>query len=307
MKHFNKIINLKEYDLVLTYSFGASVRNCTGHIFECIEYFHILKEHFKVAILIGDCVDFADILDNIMKKYNFTLEEKTDIIDNLFIGNNPHIVIGNNLLLVDGNFKRLADKKMFFDNKMCFPCGVQKYEDYPQDVTIFADERVYDFYGDNVHHYVKKMLFSKMDLPTIEEMALSPEYDYMMYITEGPRELTTEQIEKLAQKYYHGSIVIYTDYDIRVNSPNVTIKRVPVDDTFNFKTYIYSSIERQFDCSPRFIVECQLRGKNVIYELNYNMSNDKGLFFRNRDLNDINSIELKPNDSIINKIKNSIK
>ena len=297
MKQLNKIVNLKEYDLVLSYSFGEMKRNCTGHIFECIEYFHILKNHFKCCILIGDCLDFEDIIGNILKKYTFDEQEMQDIIDCIHIADNPNIVIGNNLLLVDGNYKRLKDKTLNFNKKFAFPCGLQKLEDYPDDVIIFGDERVYDFYSDNMHHYQKKMLFSKMNLECAE-----PKFDYMMYITDGPRFLSNEKIEEICEKY-SGSIVIYTDYNIVVKNENVAVKQVPVDDVFDFGTYIYTSIERKFDCSPRFIVECELRHKFVIFDLDYPIAEDRGLFYRYYDIiDDIESIELKSNDSIINKL-----
>lgn len=302
MNKLNKIVNLKEYDLVLSYSFGVSERNCTGHIFECIEYFYILKDHFKCCILIGDCVDFENILGNILEKYIFTENEILQIMDSIVIADNPNIVIGKNLLLVDGNYKRLENKMIKFDNYFGFPCGLQNESDYPDYVTMLCDLRIYNFGSKNFIDYKKKMLFSKMKI----DDTIKPEFDYMMYLTYGPRYLTNEKIEKIAENY-DGSIVIYTDYHISVNNPNITIKMVPVDNLFNFRNYIYTSIERQFDCSPRFIVECALNDRFVIYDLDYQLQDDAGLLYRAYDIvNDIDSIELKSDDSIIKILTSSI-
>lgn len=304
MKQKNKIVNLKNYDLVLSYSFGVSERPCTGHIFECIEYFHILKNHFNCCIMIGDCIDFEKLLGNILEKYNFTDDEIDFLIDHIVVAENPNIVIGNNLLLVDGNFKRLKNKMIKFDKYFCFPCGVLNENDYPDYVTILGDYRIYGFNSERFVDYKKKMLFSKMVLDKN-----NTKYDYMMYITSGPREVELKMLQSLVDKYtqFGNTLVIYTDYNIKIKNDLVEIKQVPVEDVFNFKTYIYTSIERKFDCSPRFIIECLLNGKDVQFELNYPMIEDKGLYYRHMDsISDFPSLELKDDDEIIKILKTSI-
>lgn len=291
----SKIANLKQYDIVLSYSYGYSQRTCTGHLFECIEYFHILKDHFNVGIMIGDCVDFESIIANILDKYTFTSDEVEFLLDNIHIHDNPNIVLGKKLLLVDGNFKRLKNKVLRFDNIYCFPCGVRTAEDYPEHVTILGDERIYDFVD---VHYRKKMLLSK-----IKKETSTNEFDYMMYLTEGPRELSNEQIDKIIERYPGKSFVIYTDYHISLKDKSVKIEHAPVENVWKFKTYLYTSIERQFDCSPRFIVECKMNNVGVEYDLNYPMSNDKGLFYRNLDMKRLENVELLPTDSIISLLK----
>ena len=295
MKNHNKVVNLKDYELVLSYSFGNRERPCTGHIFECIEYFHILKKHFKCCILIGDCVDFESIIGHILKKYTFEENDIWDIIEAVHIADNPRIVIGDKLLLVDGNYKRLSNKVIKFNKYYAFPCGLKNECDYPDNVHILGDSRIYDFKRPNFTHYTKKILTSKLctDVPEVK-------YDYMLYITEGVREIPLEEIERIVDKY-DGSFVIYSDYLSRIDRSNVVVESVPVPDVFKFDTYIYTSIDRKFDCSPRFIVECELLGKNVIYELSYPMIEDKGLYYRNIDINN-NEFSLDEEEQLLKVI-----
>lgn len=294
----SKIANLKEYDIVLSYSFGYSQRVCTGHLFECIEYWYILKNHYNVGIMIGDCVDFENIISNILNKYTFTSNEIEMLLDSIHIYDNPNIVMGNKLLLVDGNFKRLKDKFLRFDKIYAFPCGVRNESDYPENVTIFGDARIYNFKRSNFVDYKKKMLLSHLK---VEHSTL--EYDYMMYLTEGPRYLSNSDILNIIESK-SGTFVIYTDYEINIKHPRLTVEKAPVENIWKFKTYLYTSIERKFDCSPRFIVECKMNGLDVEYDLNYEIFEDKGLWARFVDLSEsLERIQLNEDDFIIHLLK----
>jgi len=61
-----------------------------------------------------------------------------------------------------------------------------------------------------------------------------------------------------------------------------------------FDTYIYTPVQRQFDCSPRLVTECFLHKKNVLIDLPYV---DIGLQTRYNDCKkDIEQLNLKEND-----------
>jgi hypothetical protein len=76
----------------------------------------------------------------------------------------------------------------------------------------------------------------------------------------------------------------------------------PVEDFFGkFDTYIYTPVQRKFDCSPRLVTECFFQGKNVLIDLNYV---DVGLQTRYNDCKkDIESVNLKENDGILKIIE----
>lgn len=71
-----------------------------------------------------------------------------------------------------------------------------------------------------------------------------------------------------------------------------------MDDFFNkFDTYIYTPVNRKFDCSPRLVTECFMQGKKVIKELDYY---DVGLETRYNDcINNLESLNLTENDYIL--------
>ena len=84
---------------------------------------------------------------------------------------------------------------------------------------------------------------------------------------------------------------------------NLYFPTMPVDNIFEkFGTYIYTPTKGSADCSPRFIAECKHYGKETVYhnvDESY-LNRDPGLKYRRYDIeNDFDSINLKPNDNII--------
>ena len=66
-----------------------------------------------------------------------------------------------------------------------------------------------------------------------------------------------------------------------------------------FDTYIYTPVERQFDCSPRLVTECSFYNKNVLINVNYV---DIGLKTRYEDCKHIECLDLNENDKILEVI-----
>lgn len=88
------------------------------------------------------------------------------------------------------------------------------------------------------------------------------------------------------------------EYD---NIDGVIQTEAPMEDFFNkFDTYIYTPVNRKFDCSPRLVTECFMQGKKVFKELDYY---DIGLETRYNDcINDLQSLDLNENDKILNLV-----
>jgi hypothetical protein len=86
------------------------------------------------------------------------------------------------------------------------------------------------------------------------------------------------------------------------NIDNVIQMEAPIKDFFNsFDTYIYTPVQRKFDCSPRLVTECFLHNKKVIMNLDYD---DLGLQTRYNDcVENLESLNLKENDDIIQIIE----
>ena len=85
---------------------------------------------------------------------------------------------------------------------------------------------------------------------------------------------------------------------------------MPVNNIFEkFNTYIYTPTRDKFDCSPRFIAECNFYKKGILYH-NINedyLKIDTGLRYRKYDIeNDFKSITLQDDDNIIKIIKSII-
>ena len=72
----------------------------------------------------------------------------------------------------------------------------------------------------------------------------------------------------------------------------------PVHDIFEkFDTYIYTPVNRKFDCSPRLVTECFMLGRNVFKDLDYY---DIGLETRYSDcVNNLNGLDLTDGDEIL--------
>lgn len=282
----------KEYDLFLGYSWGVIPQGVCGHVFECIEYYHILKEHFKVGIFLCEDTPKEIIIKSVKEKYDFTEQEIDELLSDIFIYKNPTVLKGNNLLLVDGNFQKLKNKHLLFNNIFAFPCNILEF---PKNVTVLGDNRIY---GEGKFvNYVKKILFDRYK--TINNTCETN----LIYTTSSCRKFSESEYKKL-EKQYENNFIVLTD-DNHILSNRFTLLEMPVENLFEkFDTYIYTPVERKRDCSPRFIAECKWYNKKVIYhDIDY-LEEDKGLFWRKHDIEtNFNNISLKKDDEIINLIK----
>jgi hypothetical protein len=299
----SKILTLdSDYDLWLSYTWSNNNHGICGHTFEVIDYYHILKDHFKVGILIGEDMDWATLELAIRSKYDFTEAEISDIWQNTTFAKKPSLVRGTNILFTDGGVVNNSSKTMIFKNIFYFACGNREIKTNDRDnVYVLQDDRVYEPVKKNGIHYVKKILFDR--LKPLNECA----DNFLLYATKNCRNIDNYEI--FVQQYGDNIIAITNQENTPTESiDGITFLNPPVDNIFEqFTTYIYTPINRKWDCSPRFIAECRYYGKQVIYhDINY-WSQDHGLRVRKYDIeNTFDRLFLRPNDPLVNILKGII-
>lgn len=296
------IANLSnDYDLFLGYSWSNKPQGVCGHLYECIEYYTILKSHFKVGIFICEDMPRETMERAIRDKYDFTDTEIDELFSDTFFFDVPKILKAPAILLVDGGFSKLKDKHILTNTLMAFPCGDVGVYDQPK-ISIFHDERIYGPCTKGVH-YVKKILFGRYRKVTTEV-----EYVNLLYVTRGPREVNEALYEDVAEAL-RGDFILATNVTVNATLSNrFTVMDLPIPNLFEkFSTYVYTPTIRRFDCSPRFIAECRWYDKQVIYHGIDYWDADKGLFWRQTDINDnFDSIILRDGDEIIDLVKHAI-
>ena len=90
------------------------------------------------------------------------------------------------------------------------------------------------------------------------------------------------------------------------------VKSLPIIDFMEeFNHYVYTPIERKFDCSNRLLAECKHYNKIIsLYNIdNDYLEQDLGLKYRLEDIKNLESITLirKEQDEIINILREVIK
>ena len=310
----SKILQLpKEYELWLTYSWSNDNHGICGHTFEVIDYYHILKNHFKVGILLAEDIDMNMFVQAIQEKYDFNTDELKDIKRNTLFKKRPRLVSGSNIIFTDGGVLSTKDSTLLFDNIFHMACGDKEVKDnIKENVWILQDDRVYDPVTLNGINYKKKILFSR--LKRLKRPALFPGWlrTIMLYSTKNCRNIPEAQIKKISNKYKGYHIMVLTNSENKgKDSEWIKYYEVPTKDLFNrFIMYYYTPIERKHDCSPRFIAECRHYNKQVVYDSKINdeyLQTDLGLKYRMQDIEeDFESLYLEENDDIINIIKNII-
>lgn len=288
-----------KYDLCLTYSWSAFPQNMCGHLFECIEYFYILKKYFKCCIFIGENLSKDFIQQTIKDKYIFSDEEIKEIIDNIIIKDRPKILKGKNVLVTDGNFSR--NNYLFFDKIMAFPCADMTFKSL-KNIIMFQDDRIYGKSECNTKHYIKKILLDKY-----KKIDSNVENIHMLYTTKNARGILVDELNEL-EKLYDGKFFLICNEYTEGLSDKFIQEKLPIKDLFKkFSTYIYTPVRKKFDCSPRFIVECKYYNKQVIFHNIDYWKEDLGLYWRVYDIeHNFQSLYLKEDDEIIQLIKDII-
>lgn len=282
------------YELWLTQSWSENNHGICGHTFEIIDYFYILSKHFKTGILISEDITWEDLEKAIYSKYDFSEKEIQHIKQNTVFFDRPKVVRGTNILIVDGGVLNMSKVAMLFDNIIYFACGNKEIKNNERNnVYVLQDDRVYDPVKINGINYKKRILFDRLKkIKTADNKVL-------VYGTKNCRNI--KDFDEL-KKY--GDLLVITNKENRPN--NIPSVVPPVDNLFEmFSTYLYTPIERKWDCSPRFIAECKYYNKKVIYHNIDYMDIDHGLRIRKWDVdNDFYSLFLREDDELIEILKN---
>lgn len=314
----------KNYDLYITMTWsGDTNHGISGHLYEIIEYFVLLKDHMKIGILI--CEDMSwDIIEKALHtKYDLDKSVIDYIKKNTFFEYRPKYVIGKNILFVDGGFTRTMLRygvALSFKNIFSFRCSNKDYHyNLPyKNITLLQDNRVYNDEDNKISiNYKKKIKFDifKKSESIKTETAL-------LYITSNCRKICDDYLLDVIMQYKYKNYIILTNENEKYKKlfsllKNVTFPKLPVDDIFKkFDAYIYTPTHLEdnikinsFDCSPRFIAECKFYNKQIIYhDVDDNYINiDTGLKYRKYDIEyNFKSIFLNKNDDIIKIIKDKI-
>lgn len=302
----------RKYEVVLTFS---PINEITGHIFECFDYYLFLKDYFKTCILfLGSipeeklkCVfddKYIDRYDDISDDIIVITEQQLKTTHKLFTFGKDTVVI-----LCDGNIHQLQlyNIQLMTHNLLGFLCAEKEEAYYTANsmykhITYLKDYRVYKPCNlFKSYDYVKKLPFSHY-----KKFDKVFDNTGMMYVTYACRKVTPEVIKQYHERSGCTKTLLVVPYKLAEYDVIDDVQQVeaPVDGLFmKFDTYIYTPVQRKFDCSPRLVTECFLHKKNVLVDLPYV---DIGLQTRYNDCKkDIEQLNLKENDQIVDIIARS--
>jgi len=277
------------YDLWLSQTWSNNNHGISGHTFEILDYYHILRKHFKTGILLCEDIDWQTLERAIRSKYDFTDDEIADIRINTVFANRPKVVKANAILFVDGGVINASNYVLLCNRVLHFACGNREVMNNTKANTyILQDNRVYEPVQRNGINYKKKILFDRLKpIQTSGNKTL-------VYATKNCRNI--EDYNDLKQ---YGDLLVITNEENRPVGIDSVVP--PVDNLFElFSTYVYTPIQRQWDCSPRFIAECKYYGKQVIFHNIDYWDVDHGLRWRQWDIDhDFDSLYLREDDEIV--------
>ena len=302
-----KILNLKQYELVFTTSFYTK-HGVSGHMYELIDYYYVCKKAgINCAILLADGVDKEAFLNAVQYKYNLDI----DILADTHQCHNPRIIMTNNICLVDGSW-RVNDCTIYADNAFLLRCSEDDFTFFDKNKSIKKSHIMQDFklYSERfedlnveVVDYIKKIMWSKYVQPTPTNANIG-----LLYLTTNCRAIPVEEVQSIMNKGICDKYLIVTDKP-KIYGPlasdTVEVVQAPVQNIFeHFDTYIYTTTELRSDCSPRFVVECAVFGKQVVYEIDYVCA---GLERRKQDIEqDLSALELTVDDQFVTYVKQFI-
>jgi hypothetical protein len=168
--------------------------------------------------------------------------------------------------------------------------SMYKHITYLQDYRIYGKNKCFKSIN-----YVKKLPFK------FYKKSLSPNSNIgMMYMTYVCRKVEPYIIEQYHKKSGCSKSFLIVPYKLPEYDTINNVKQLeaPINNLFDkFDTYIYTPVNRKFDCSPRLVTECFMHNKNVFKDLDYY---DIGLETRYNDcINNLDSLNLTDNDKIL--------
>ena len=315
----NNISNQYQPELIIMSTWdinGKYDNNVCGHLYEVIEYFWILKDHFNTKFIFPENID----INTCLEKYNFTYNEQ-DRIKSAMLPQPKNGIINTKqglglVLCVDGNLGNF--KGIIRGIPVQFSCGKEGL--YPNNLFVGSLNQdtmpwylLHDYrianpindYDNNIllsnkifpkiiFDYNKKILLSRFNKnvkPSYEILQRDKQDTFLMYLTGNCRRLTPEQLnDAIKDIYVWQKIMIVTDYEIdleKINFPKENIQVINISynpiDIFQLEwtTYLYTPISRQWDCSNRLIPETRYLNRNHrVINLPYE---DSALYHRLKD------------------------
>lgn len=277
-------------------------------MYELIDYYYVCKKAgINCAILLADGVDKEAFLNAVQYKYNLDI----DILADTHQCHNPRIIMTNNICLVDGSW-RVNDCTIYADNAFLLRCSEDDFTFFDKNKSIKKSHIMQDFklYPERfedlnveVVDYIKKILWSKYAQPKPTNSNTG-----LFYLTTNCRAIPVEEVQVIMDKGICNKYLIVTDKPKiygHLASDTVEVVQAPVQNIFeHFDTYIYTTTELRSDCSPRFVVECAVFGKQVVYEIDYVCA---GLERRKQDIEqDLPALELTVDDQFVSYVKQFI-
>jgi hypothetical protein len=307
-------------EVILTYSSHDNKHGICGHFFEVIEYYILLKKYYNVEIVLGEDISKEEI-EISLSKYDPNLVKDLKIkFSRPRIYNCPNTI----LIFTDG---LLNDVNIYnVKGLILFPCGTRDYSKFPLynniigKILFMVDERLNYKLPPKAKkiNYVKKLNFDALN-PILK----TDRFNYMerllpneviLYATSNCKLINNCTIKKhLSNLNNLERLLILINkesplLDDPIIDKQVCYRVVPIHNIFEImSTYIYTPIERKWDCSPRMIAECKYFGIPVIYDNNIDddyLKIDTGLMVRKWDIeNNFDSLYLDDSDIIIETIR----
>lgn len=293
-------VDLRDYDVVLTTSL-TSDHQVSGHLYELIEYFYYLRfyHNVNVCILIPFNLTRENYKVALTSKYDFTEFELETFLLHTKFSLFPKVLIAKTIIFTDGMCYDVKTFRGVVKANKIIHIRCKDIETLDKADVVLQDNRLYPDLKNSVH-YVKKVLLSKF-----KPVSKSPSDVAMLYGTTNCREVTMEIMSELEKRYDFRKFILLSNKEYPVPD-KFELKLVPVENIFSlFGTYIYTPLNLKntcsnFDCSPRFPIECHYYNKQVIYELD---SMDVGLRVRQYDIeNHFERLFLDKSDTLVNYI-----
>jgi len=254
------LANCKQYQVTLTTSYETE-HGISGHTFEMAEYFLYLKNHnINACILLSNGLSKQEFIVAVTEKYTLSQAE-LDLFNTIVIEHrHPKVLLANTVIIVDGSMD-IRTAEILSPKIILLRCSTNRtYEIERPGIIVLQDNDMYEPLS-NSFHYKKKILFDYFKPQPRRE---SLKKTAMFYLTDICRAISAVNLKKITRKYKFDEYIALVNTIHRFDE--VTELKVPVVNLWQlFDTYIYTEPKNLSDCSPRFVVECEYYGKEVIY------------------------------------------